>query len=148
VTNIAMIRAYVEKTVREWLGVSELVVDSDGDIPVRQGSAEYYVRTVEMEPPLVSVFSIVLRDVVRTSKLLKAVNQINAEIVQARAYHVEDRVVLSLELLAETITPAELTRACLVIASLADEYDDKLKAVFGGTTAFDDDGTEDDSVEV
>jgi hypothetical protein len=143
-----MTRAFVEKVVREWLEVSVLAVDSDGDIPVRHGSAAYYIRVVDSDPPIVSIFSIVLRGVPRTGKLLRRLNEINAKIVQAKVFHEGDRVIMAVHLLAETITPEELIQACTVVANLADELDDQLKAGFEGETAFAGDGSDDDAVEV
>lgn len=147
-TRIEMTRAFVEKVVREWLEVSVLAVDSDGDIPVRHGSAAYYIRVVDSDPAIVSIFSIVLRGVPSTAKLLRKLNDLNSKIAQAKIFHEGDRVILAVHLLAETITGEELIQACSVVANTADELDDQLKAVFEGETAFADDGTDDDAVEV
>lgn len=147
-TRIEMTRAYVEKVLREWFEVAVLTVDSDGDIPVRHGSAAYYVRVVDSAPPIVSIFSTVLDGVPRSAKLLRKLNEINCEIAQAKVFHSNNRVVMALHLLAETITAEELTQACGAVAALADELDDQLKALFSGETAFEDDGADEDAVEV
>jgi hypothetical protein len=147
-TRIEMTRAFVEKVVREWLEVSVLTVDSDGDIPVRHGSAAYYIRVVDSDPPVVSIFSTVLDGVPSSAKLLRHLNDLNARIAQAKVFHSNNRVLMALHLLAETITAEELVQACTVVADLSDQFDDELKALFEGETAFPDDGTDDDAVEV
>ncbi len=54
----AVLRAYLALGPDE-----ELIVDEDGDVPIRYESAMYFVRLLERDPPLVQVFSHVLRDV-------------------------------------------------------------------------------------
>ena len=107
-TRIEMTRAFVEKVVREWLEVSVLTVDSDGDIPIRHGSAAYYIRVVESDPPVVSIFSTVLDGVPSSAKLLRHLNDLNARIAQAKVFHANNRVLMALHLLAETVTAEEL----------------------------------------
>ncbi len=50
-----ILRPYVESVVREYLEIpegGELKKDDDGDIPIRWGSAVYYVRLVDRDPVL------------------------------------------------------------------------------------------------
>lgn len=138
-----MIQAYVEKLVTEMLGIEgPLSVDKDGSIPVRRGSALYYIDVIDRgdNPHLVRIWSIVLRNAAGGRQLLKALNSINARILQAKVYLTDDGdVIMSTELLADTVSVANLSYACDAIGDLADRFDDELQADFSGEKSFDDD---------
>lgn len=135
--------AYVEKILRSYLGTEDLVVDKDGDIPIRRGSALYFVRVTTREPYRVEVFSSVLAGVEESLELYQAINEINANVYGIQAYYRNGRVIFGTDMLADTLQPAELENACAVISSCADDHDDKLQARFGGQKTFEDDGGED-----
>ncbi|MCD0447974.1 YbjN domain-containing protein [Actinocorallia sp. API 0066] len=140
---IAMIQAYVEKLVTEMLQLDgPLSVDKDGSIPVRRGSALYYVDVVDRgdNPHIVRVWSILLRNAAGGRALLKALNSINARILQAKVFVTDDGdVIMSTELLADTLTVENLSYACDAIGELADRFDDELQADFSGEKSFEDD---------
>ncbi|MDX6738687.1 T3SS (YopN, CesT) and YbjN peptide-binding chaperone 1 [Actinocorallia sp. A-T 12471] len=140
---IAMIQAYVEKLVAEMLELDgPLAVDKDGSIPVRRGSALYYIDVIDRgdSPHLVRVWSIVLRNVAGGRQLLKALNSINGRILQAKVFLTDEgKVIMSTELLADTVTVANLSYACDAIGDLADRFDDELQADFSGEKSFEDD---------
>lgn len=137
-------RAHVEHIVRDYLGLAAdatLEVDADGDIPVRVGSALYFVSMLVRDPVLVRVWSIVLDDVEVSDDLLGEINDINANIVAARVFFLGDRVIAAAELRADTLDPSELAFACDSIGALSDWIDTTLQVRFGGRTRFaDDDG--------
>lgn len=144
---IAMVRAYVEKIVLEMLGgEGPLHVDDDGSIPVRRGSAVYYIDVVDRgeNPALVRVWSIVLRNAAGGRALLKALNDINSRILQARVYYADGDVVMSTELLADTVTVENLSYAADAIGSLADRFDDELQEHFSGEKSFEGEDADDD----
>jgi hypothetical protein len=140
VVKAEMLRPYVEQVLKTHLGVDELVRDGDGDYPIRFGSAKYFVRLSDEQPPVVRVYSHVLVGVRGTAKLYQALNTINQHISFARVFHQGKAVLVATELLAETLDPEELVVACRSIANLADVHDGELKAAFGGETMFDDGG--------
>jgi hypothetical protein len=144
--NRDMTIAYVEKILREYLGVDDLVMDEDGDVPIRRGSALYFVRVSTREPFRVVVNSSVLKGVEESLELYRELNTINATIYGIQAYYQDGRIIFSSDLLADSLQPKDLEDACGTISSAADEFDDKLQATFGGEKSFDDDG--DDSVDV
>jgi hypothetical protein len=143
---IAMIRAYVEKIVLEMLGgEGPLHVDEDGSIPVRRGSALFYIDVIDRgeEPALVCVWSVVLRNAAGGRALLKALNDINSRILQARVYLKDGDVIMRTELLAETVTVENLSYAADAIGALADKFDDELQEHFSGVKSFEDEDDED-----
>lgn len=143
-----MLRPYLEQVLKAHLGVDELVTDGDGDYPIRYGSAKYFVRLSDEQPPVVRVYSHVLVGVKGTAKLYQALNRINQHISFARVFHQGRAVLVATELLAETLDPEELAMACRSIANLADEHDTELQAAFGGETMFGEVPDEGDAAEV
>ena len=136
--KIDIVKPYVEKVLKEYLETETLIVDSDGDVPVRFGSAMYYVRVLDMDPVLVRVFAPVLRNVKKSAKLFEAINDINASVYGARVFWYDDDVLAVAEMPAETLDPAELSAQCANIGGIADAYDNKLQEEFGGDIFFTD----------
>ncbi|MEO3782372.1 YbjN domain-containing protein [Actinocorallia sp. B10E7] len=148
---IAMVRAYVEKIVLEMLGgEGPLHVDDDGSIPVRRGSALFHIDVIDRgeNPALVCVWSVVLRNAAGGRSLLKALNDLNSRILQARVYLKDGDVIMSTELLADTVTVENLSYAADAIGSLADKFDDELQESFSGHKSFEEDDEDDDAVMV
>jgi hypothetical protein len=141
-----MVRAYVEKILKEFLGTDSLKADDDGDYPIRHGSAAYYVRITGGDSIYVSVFSEVLLEVEPSAEVYEVLNDINVHIRGARIFHRKDRVILATEVEPDDMQPAELADACGRIAKIADHYDDQLHEKFGGKLMFGEDHVE--SVEV
>ncbi len=135
-------KPFVEKTMKEVLGVDELVVDSDGDVPVRWGSAMFYVRVLDGDTPLVRIFCPLVRNVKRTCKLLEFVNEINCKSVMTTVQWIDDDVLATTELRAESLDKDTLEFACNNMGYLADTFDDQIKEKFGGDLMFADQGDE------
>jgi Putative bacterial sensory transduction regulator len=130
--------AYVDKILSAYLETDGLVRDEEGDIPIRRGSALYYVRVGHREPYRVEVVSSVLTEVEESYELLRELNEINSGIYGIQAYYRQGRVIFSADMLAETLQAEELERACALISGCADKYDDELQARFGGKKTFED----------
>lgn len=139
-----VLRPYVEKTLKELLQTDNLIIDDDGDVPIRTGSSMYYVRLLDREIPLVRVFATLVTGVKKNAKLLGALNDINNDIAMARVFWCEDDVIVSSEMVAETLDKIELDQACRNISWIADTYDTKLHEEFGGKMSFADEATGND----
>lgn len=136
-----ILRPYVESVVREYLEIpegGELKKDDDGDIPIRWGSAIYYVRLVDRDPVLVRVFSVVLRGVELSHELLQELNETNQNVVSARVFWADGDIVASLELPAETLDAGDFSYAAWAVGSLADWADTELQPRFGGEKMLED----------
>jgi len=127
----------VEKLLCEILESKQLVFDGDGDVPIRWGSALFYVRVLDGTPPLVRVFSPMLRDVKSSRKLLVAINEINAQIVSGRVFVLGTDVMVATEIVASHLDRPELEHAVNAIGTIADTFDDDLQLVFGGHRGLD-----------
>jgi hypothetical protein len=138
VGRIDRIRPYVEKLLRDGFGIPDLGPDADGDYPFRFRSAGYYVRLSNEQSPTVQLFSVVVRDIKRTPKLLARINDINANMAFVRVYWTDQKVVVSTELVAETLDAEELGNACNVVGRVADAIGKDLAAEFGGHVLFED----------
>jgi len=128
--------ASLEAALAEFISSADLVRDEDGDLPIRVGSAIMFVRPVPGRPPLVQVFSPIVRGVELTPALLEALNDINRHVLFGRAFWTNREVVVSMELTAVGISPPQIAFACVQLGNLADHLDDVLRGRFGGTTVF------------
>jgi len=123
----------------ERIGLGPLVKDHDGDYTFRFQTAALRVRLVEDDPPRVRIFSVVLRGVEESADLLRELNSINASSYLARAFMVDDEVVVGWELIAETLDDVELQLTCGQILRLAEGTGPFLAHLFGGRTVYGDD---------
>jgi hypothetical protein len=147
-TRSEVVRPFIEKTLSEWLDGSEMRTTDKGEYQFRRGSAEVCVRVDEGEPTTVSVYSVVLRNVKKSARLLDALNAINAGIDFTRVFWVQNAVVLITELVAASLDAEQLRASCELVARRADELDTQLKKKFGGKTAFADERLRTDEVDV
>lgn len=135
---------WVGKSVATILGEDRVTRDSDGDIPIRYGSAMCYVRANE-DPLSVVVFSPMVVQVLRSPALLEALNDINMNISVGRVFHTPDNaVVFALELYGAQLTTEILQASLDAATSIADHFDHDLQSRFGGIIRFAE--TNDDSV--
>ncbi len=130
------LRPLVEDALEGWLGLDELVRDADGDYPIRVGSALMFVQVLDGVPPVVRIFSPILRDVAASAVLLEALNDINGRIRFGRVFWTGRQVVVAMELTAAGITADQVVFACTELGNLADHLDDGLHGRFGGATIF------------
>ena len=122
----------VEQAVKGVLGTDAILRDKDGDIPIRQGSALLFVRTIDGVPPVVRIFSFILRGVESSQPLLQALNEINGKIMFGRVMWASNRVMVSAEFPAVGISTEQIAFACVQIGALTDHLDDEMGARFGG----------------
>ncbi|WP_426571333.1 T3SS (YopN, CesT) and YbjN peptide-binding chaperone 1 [Aquihabitans sp. McL0605] len=118
------------------LGAPEGVQDQP--VWFRSGSAAVYLRLLSGTPPMLRVFSPILREVDETPQLLHELNEINAAVASVRLFWRGDTVYVATEHLAATLDPEELVAACDTVAAVADHYDDLLLGQFGGVLSYED----------
>jgi hypothetical protein len=130
-------RAHVARALAQLLDRDELITNDDGEWPVKAGSAIVIVRVIEGLPPVLQLYSPVLRGVALTAELLEALNAINGRIRYGRAFVANHVVIVAMELPGVDLTPAHVAFACAELGNLADHMDDSLRGRFGGEVAFD-----------
>ena len=133
--TVEEIRKLVLRAIREGSGNADLEFSEGGDLPLRFGSAAVLVRVLDA-PPCVRMFSPVLEDVEADDRLLDRLNELNAEIRFARFFVVEGKVIVAAEIFVVPVVADHVTRACLQVGSLADEFGGRLQKEFGGRRAF------------
>jgi Putative bacterial sensory transduction regulator len=144
VGRLDRIRPYLEKLLREGFAIPDLAPDDEGDYPFRFRSAGYYVRLINEQSPTVQLFSVAVHDIKRSPKLMGKLNEVNAALSFVRVYWLDGKVVVSTELVAETLDAEELGNACNIVGRAADGIGRTLVAEFGGHVLFEDadeDGT-------
>jgi hypothetical protein len=75
---------------------------------------------------------VLLQDVQETPELLKEINQINSTSTYIKIALVEDQVIVSDELVAESLDPVELRTSVSKIAKALEDYSQTLSVVYGG----------------
>jgi hypothetical protein len=124
----------VALVVSEVIAGDEIVYDSDGDIPIRFGTAQVYVRASK-DQPVVDVFSILLGGVQPTPALLDAVNDLNRQYPYTTALYEENVLLLRRSVPGSPFVASHLLEAIAVVGRLSDEIDEPLQAKLGGVTA-------------
>ena len=147
-TRTEVIRPFIEKTLSEWLEADAVRLSDKGEYVFRHGSAEICVRIDEGAQTIISIYSVLLRKVKKSARLLDALNTINGDVDFARVFWLENAVVLVTELLASTLEAEQLRTACQLVSRLADELDTRLRKKFGGKMAFPDARLRSDEVDV
>ena len=92
-TDPEELRRAVHASLTRLLQADEIVVDDDGDIPIRWGSAALYVRVLD-DHPIVRIFSPILTDIVITPQVREAVNEVNRDRPLVSAMWIDDTVIL------------------------------------------------------
>lgn len=110
--------------------------DSDGDLLVGLGGAQFHVRVVNPDDAIVQVFSVGIADLEPTPELMTALNDINQQIGFARAFHVQGQVLIESEIWGSDVNVANFRHACHNIAGATDRFVPQLLERFGGTPRF------------
>ncbi len=127
--------AQVKEVVRTALGVDEVPVDGDGDIPIPSQASITYVRVFK-DAPVVRVFSPVLWDLGNPPDIEGAVNDINRSTNWVKAVWEHGRVVLFSDVVGDPLAESQLAAAIRSVVHRADEMAPALQQRYGGRTAF------------
>jgi hypothetical protein len=129
-------RTFVERLLMAQFDTPELVVDVDGDVPFRDGSAACWV-SIETRPAMaVRVWGIAADGIRPTAAALREVNDLNERAGLAKVTLVRGRVVVEVRLPADQVSARSLSRACGHVVGMADEVGVLFAGVFGGSTPF------------
>jgi hypothetical protein len=143
-----VLRPFLEKSLADWARRDEIEPDPEGHYAFRRGSAQFFVTLTEDDPPVLRLWSVLLRKVKPSPKVFRLLNVLNAELLFVRLFWKDNSVVLNLELPTGNIDSSLVHRACDMMGVLADELDTKLKEDLGGRLAFPDESEDEDAVKV
>lgn len=135
---IDLARSHVKECLREAFELSQVVVDHDGDLPFRAGTAAYFV-SVRPDGQKVRAWSMVVRGIKVNAAVLREINEVNAGLETCRMFAVNDRVIVEGILPVDGLTPETLQELCLEVGVTADQVGQMMAAVHGGQLWFDDD---------
>lgn len=127
----------VKRVVAEILGTiaDQLLVDADGDLAIRAGTAMIFVRAQE-DPPMVDVFSPLLSGVQPTESLYRRLSDLTSGMCIGRVYCTGDTVWASIPVFGHEFQPTHLLLAVKAMVEIADGLDDQLRHEFGGSRFF------------
>lgn len=129
----AELRHEVETALSPVLTGGEVHYDRDGDIPIRFGSTQVFVRSGE-EAPVVRVFAILLTDLSVSSALMDAVNDLNQRYLYAKFFWDGRSVVMAIDVPCRPFVGSHLLHAIGTVGQVGDELDEELQERFGGRT--------------
>jgi hypothetical protein len=152
VANLEVVKGFIAQVLVDGEEVDGLVqCDEEGCFEIRRGSAKYSVAASQTDDGsgIVQVGSVVLRDVPLSKRALTAVNSINSEYVWVRCAWEDGMILIVRDIPVDIVTAELLVQSCNFIGEIADAKDDEFKTLLGaGTSAYDGDLDDDDSVEV
>lgn len=129
------LRAQVRKVLERVLGVDDLVVDPDGDIPIPSQASLTYVRVFN-DAPVVRVFSPILWAFGEPADIEETVNDINRHTNWVKAVWENGVVVLFSDVVGDPLAESQLAAAVQSVVRRADEMGPVLQQKYGGRTAF------------
>jgi len=143
--RIDVLRPFVEKNLAALLEVPRVEPDSNGDYHLPWGSANVRVRLVDEPDPLLQLSAVLVEGFRKSTRLLDALNTINASELAFRVFRYENRVIAAWEIPADTLDSRQFFEVCNRFAEAADRFDTELVRRFGGRTALpeDDEGAVD-----
>lgn len=129
------LRVQVKEVLEGALGVDNLLVDTDGDIPIPSKASLTYVRVFN-DAPLVRVFSPILWGFGDPADIEETVNDINRHTNWVKAVYENGAVVLFSDVVGNPLAESQLAAAVHSVVRRADEMGPMLQQKYGGRTAF------------
>lgn len=125
------LRQYVIGLMQKHYPADAIGVDDDGSITVAAGSASVFV-SVHAEPLFVRIVAVLVHKLSASAELFETLNHVNRALQIGRMYWTDDYVFLEECLLAQAINEASFMQTLEAVRFIADQYDDRLIASFGG----------------
>ena len=134
-SRIDVLRPFIEKNLAVLLEQERVAPDADGEYSYPHGSAEITIRLVDEPVPLLQLSAVLVSGVKKKTRLLEALNDVNATETGVRAFRFEDLLIAAWEVPADTLDPRQFLEICHRFADMADRLDTTLARKFGGKTA-------------
>jgi hypothetical protein len=104
--------------------------------------ALFFVRIVGPVNPWVQVFSVAVAELDPSPPLMAMLNDINARIHFARAFHLGGQVIIEAEIWADDVTQENFLYACQNVAGATDAFSPAIVKAFGGRPLFEESKTD------
>jgi hypothetical protein len=128
---VDVLRQFVLHTLASHFEKNVITIDEDGDIIMPAGSAVMCV-TVAPEPLIVRVYAILVKKIVRSGELYETLNHINAGLEIGRMFEKDGLIILESSIFPYALNEQSLLNVVMHVQFLADQYDNRLHATFGG----------------
>jgi len=133
-TGVERSRPHVEEVITEVFGVEGTNTDEDGDYLLKTTGIPVWGRLISDDPSYLSVFATLLTEVEGTPDLLAELNDLNSNLTFVRVDWRDGLVTARVDLVANTLDPAELFTAFKRVNDAAANISPMLNAMFGGDT--------------
>lgn len=134
-SRIDVLRPFVEKNLAALLEIEKVEPDADGEYAFPRGSAEISLRLMDDPFPMIQLSAVLVSAPKRKSRLLEAINAVNASELAMRVFKYEDLIIGAWEVPADTLDDRQFHDICVRFADAADRIDTELAGRFGGKTA-------------
>lgn len=146
-SRIDVLRPFVEKNLAALVGSEKVVPDASGEYVFPHGSAEISLRLLDDPFPMIQLSSVLVSKPKKTTRLLDALNTINASELAIRIFKYEDLIIAAWEVPADTLDDRQFHDICTRFAASADRLDTDLAKRFRGKTARSDKDDEEEAVD-
>lgn len=130
--NEQALRAHVLRSLHRDLCTERLVPDDRGDLTVPVGEVPVVVRLLPGSPALVRVWCAAASGLPSRAQVLREVNDVNVQLVGARAFLDAGTLHVVGELEVVSVEPGELGRLVLRVGETATRVGSMLVALHGG----------------
>ena len=134
-SRIDVLKPFIEKHLAAMLELERVAPDADGEYSFPHGSAEITLRLMDEPVPLLQLSAVLVSGIKKKTRLLEAVNDVNATEVGIRLFRFEDLLIAAWEVPADTLDARQFTEICRRFAEAADRLDTALARKLGGKTA-------------
>lgn len=128
---VDVLRQFVLQTLASHFEKNAITIDEDGDIIMPAGSAVLCV-TVAPDPLIVRVYAVLIKNVVCSAELYETLNHINVVLQIGRMFEKDGLIILESSIFPYALNEQSLFNVVMQVQFLADQYDDRLHATFGG----------------
>ena len=125
------LRQFLIAVIQKHFPAESIHLDDDGSVTVIAGSASVFV-SVHPEPLFVRLAAVLVHGVAASPELFETLNHVNRALQIGRMFWVDTYIILEECLLASAVSEASFTQTLEAVCFIADQYDDRLIASFGG----------------
>jgi hypothetical protein len=129
-------RSHLETLIERVTGMPKAVADDQGDYLIKTDYASFLARVDGTDKPIIRMYSVIVKDVPKSSELLDAINDINTQLAFLRAMWVDEYVLIETETLAMTTAPDDFLEMSMRILQASDFFGPAISKQFGGTPSF------------
>ncbi len=133
-TNRKWLRSHVERCLQDVWDVCRVEVDDDGDYPFRGQTSVGFIHIERVRPAMIRIFAIAARDVPRSARLLRELNDVNEQSRFAWACWSRSRVVVEQAIHIKAVNRGSIRHALNAVIAVADDIGPMIAAVYGGET--------------